>query len=706
MQVSSVSSPARLREPGPDGSTARGDRKFRPDIQGLRTVAVLLVVLYHCAIPLIRGGYVGVDVFFVISGFLITRQLIAEHERAGRISLASFYARRIKRLLPMALTVVLGTELLARFWGPPLQSANVAKDGIFATFYLMNYRLAAQGIDYQNADGPVSPLQHFWSLAVEEQYYILWPLVIILVGLVFGARTRTAALFAVGAAVLGSFVISVVVTHDNPTLAYFAIQTRAWELGIGAAIALATPILLGISAAVRGVASWLGLALITASALVFTDATHFPGAAASAPVVGAALVIASGLTPARGGAELVLCRSAMQFGGRMSYGWYLWHWPLIVLLPSILHRTYDWWGNLAAAAAGLALAVVTYHFIEQPIGRRPARRARWFALGGGLSAVITAVAVMIIVLPPAGLYDAGPAASLRLEGIDDSAISVLLQSAYADPEVPSNLAPRLTDAVNDVPVTNSDGCHAVFLAIVEPPCVFGDPTGTRTVVLFGDSHAQQWFGGLDALAKSKHWRLVSWTKAACPLAAALFYNAQLQRPYNECPAWRSGTIAKIAALHPDLVIASGADALPGPAYSNLTWAAQTSTTLVALEAAAKKVLFLADTPLPSTNVPVCLAANIRTPQVCQFTRSSQTDGETVQNQQPGRRAAVIAVARRDGVAVVDPTEWFCSSTGCPVVVENTLLYRDATHITQAYSTALAPILGRALAAEINWMAQR
>ncbi|SDP39141.1 Peptidoglycan/LPS O-acetylase OafA/YrhL, contains acyltransferase and SGNH-hydrolase domains [Nakamurella panacisegetis] len=703
-----MSSPPRPGEPRPAGAgglTVLGDRRFRPDIQGLRTVAVLLVVLYHCAVPVVRGGYVGVDVFFVISGFLITRQLITEHHRAGRVSLSSFYARRIKRLLPMALTVVLCTEVAARFFGPALQSATVARDGIFATFYLMNFRLATQGIDYQNAGGPVSPLQHFWSLAVEEQFYIGWPLIIVLLGLAFRGRTRTAALTVAGLVGVGSLLISIVDTRQNPALAYFAIQTRAWELAVGAAIALATPMLLRLPQRFGNAASWVGLLLIGASAVFFTDATQFPGAAAAVPVGGAALIVAAGLKTTAGSAQWFLGRPAMQFGGRMSYGWYLWHWPLIVLAPSILATTHGWWGNVVVAAAALGLSVISYHVIEAPVARRPVRRGRWFAIGAGLSIVVTAAAVLITVLPTAGLYNSGPAAALQLGGADAAALTAELQRAYDRPEVPSNLAPTLTDAVHDVPVTSSDGCHAEFLAVTVPLCVFGDPAGTRTIVLFGDSHAQQWFGGLDALARSRGWRLVSWTKAACPLADALFYNAQLERPYSECTAWRSATIAKIAALDPDLVVASGADALPGPAYSNRTWAAQTTTSLSALKRAARQVVFLADTPLPGTNVPVCLAANIRTPQNCQFTRRSQTSGATEQNQQPARHAAVVSAAAADGVAVVDPTDWFCSATGCPAVVADTLLYRDATHITQAYSTALAPVLGRGLAAVVPWIAR-
>src|ERR1700712_3496701 len=275
VQVSLVSSPALSREPGqdkPGDLTAQGDRKFRPDIQGLRTVAVVLVVLYHCAVPGIRGGYIGVDVFFVISGFLITRHLLQEYARTGSLSLSGFYARRIKRLLPSALIVAAATVLLTRFFGPPLQAVPVARDGLFSTFYLMNYRLAALGVDYQHAGGPVSPLQHYWSLAVEEQFYLLWPLLILLV--VWCARRRRSwtdrwARAVAGltiALVGGSMATSIVLTAGNAPLAYFALQTRAWELGVGAAVAAGVPLLvrwLRHPAAARwsGPLGWAGLAL-------------------------------------------------------------------------------------------------------------------------------------------------------------------------------------------------------------------------------------------------------------------------------------------------------------------------------------------------------------------------------------------------------------------------------------------------------------
>lgn len=687
--------------------TLRGDRSFRPDIQGLRAVAVLLVVLYHCGIPGIRGSYVGVDVFFVISGFLITRHLVQEYARTGSLSLSGFYARRIKRLLPSALVVAGATVLLSRFFGPPLQAVSVARDGLFSTFYLMNYRLADLGVDYQHAGGPVSPLQHYWSLSVEEQFYLCWPLLILLVARCARRRWAPTILVLTAVVVAGSLVISVVLTIANAPLAYFALQTRGWELGVGALVAAAVPLLVRVQrhpwvAAWTGLLGWAGLALIAGAGVVFTAATPFPGTAAAVPVVGAALVLVSGLARP-GSAERLLGSPVPTLMGRVSYGWYLWHWPLLVLAPSMLGRSVGWLGNLVVAGVAFALAVITNVSIEQVAARSRRGRRYWFLVGAALSAAVSVLATLVIVLPQASLADSGPAPALDLARVDAAQLSGQLEAAYDSPAVPANLTPSLTTAVDDVPPTTADGCNAAFLTVVAPPCVFGDPNGSRTVVLFGDSHAEQWFGALQKIAVSHGWRLISWTKAACPLAEVLLYSDQLHRPFTECPAWRSGTLQRIIALHPDLIIASGSDALPGPSYANAQWAAQTAATVSKLQQGATRVVYLADIPAPPVNVPLCLAGNVGAPAHCQFTRTPTSDVTGLGGQLPGRRVAVGTALRRLGVPVIDPTPWLCAGSHCPVVLDDTLIYRDATHLTQYYSRALAPPLTVALAAAVPWV---
>ena len=700
--------PHRAAAPGTavERRTSRGDRAFRPDIQGLRAVAVLLVVLYHCAVPGIRGGFVGVDVFFVLSGFLITRHLVEERARTGAVSLTGFYARRIKRLLPSALVVVTVTVLLTRFWGPPLQAVPVARDALFSTFYLMNYRLAALGVDYQHAGGPVSPLQHFWSLAVEEQFYLLWPVLILVIASAARRRWPQAVVALTGAVLAGSLVMSVLLTGSNAPLAYFALQTRAWELGAGALVAVGVPWLVRllsspIGVRCTGVAGWAGLLLIAGSGVLFTGATPFPGIAAVVPVIGAAMVLIAGLARPHS-AEGVLAAPVPTFLGRVSYGWYLWHWPLLVLAPSVLGTSLDWPANLLVAGLALLLAEATNVGLEQVAARSTRGRRHWFAVGAALSGAVTAVAALVIALPSARLADSGPAPALDLAAVDSAQLTGLLQQAYDAPSLPSNLRPSLSSAVDDVPPTTADGCNVPFLTVTNPPCVFGDPAGARTVVLFGDSHAEQWFGALQQIATTHGWRLISWTKAACPMADVLLFSDQLHRPFTECPAWRKGTLARIAELHPDLVIASGSDALPGPSFVDADWAARTVTTATALQHAATRVVYLGDVPAPTTNVPVCLADNVRAPQRCQF--AVQQNGQvTAADQFPGRRAAVTAGLQRIGVPVVDPTAWLCGTSGCPVVLGDTLIYRDATHLTQYYSRALAGPLTTALAATVPWV---
>lgn len=292
--MSTVSSVPTRRHRAELPAGAPASRGFRADVQALRALAVLLVILHHAGVPGVRAGYVGVDVFFVISGFLITAHLVGEATRTGRVRFAAFYARRIRRLLPAALLVVLGTVAAALLTGSPAKVADAAVHAWFTTFYGLNYRLAAEGVDHQNATAAPSPLQHYWSLAVEEQFYLLWPLLIV-VALWVARRAGRPALPAVVATVTAlSLAASVHLTATSPTVSYFALHTRAWELGAGALLALGSARLARVPRRVAAAASWAGFAAIAASAAAYSDATAFPGSAALLPVGGAALVIAAG----------------------------------------------------------------------------------------------------------------------------------------------------------------------------------------------------------------------------------------------------------------------------------------------------------------------------------------------------------------------------------------------------------------------------
>ncbi|MFD0045388.1 acyltransferase family protein [Pseudarthrobacter scleromae] len=398
-------------------------RTFRPDIEGLRAIAVLLVVLNHAGVPGLHGGYVGVDVFFVVSGFLITGLLLKEAEGGRRVSLMGFYARRARRILPAA-TLVLAATVVASFaLIGGTTAARTAEDGQWAALFASNFRSIDQGTDYWASDLPPSPLQHYWSLAIEEQFYLFWPASMIAVAAIgrrFPLRTRLTLLLAV--TIAASLAWSVYATAENASAAYFSPLTRTWELAAGAILAVLTPAIMRLPAFLAGVTGVAGLSAIAAAALTLDEYTRFPGSAALLPVGGTVLVIIGGTITANRGAELLLRCRPLQWVGKLSYSLYLWHWPVLILAAAALGTELGMATKLAFAAVALALSVITYKYVESPV-----RNSRWLkarrpsvsvALGVALVALSLALAsILVSILPKPSPTDEldGFAAAQRVE---------------------------------------------------------------------------------------------------------------------------------------------------------------------------------------------------------------------------------------------------------------------------------------------------
>ncbi|TDC48452.1 acyltransferase, partial [Jiangella ureilytica] len=305
--------------------TAEGRPRFRPDVEGLRAVAVLLVLAYHAGVPLASGGFVGVDVFFVISGFLITGLILREIDTTGRLRLGRFYARRIRRLLPATAVVLAATAALALLLLPPLRWPAIAGDIAASATYVVNWRLASESVDYLAAEDAPSPVQHFWSLAVEEQFYLLWPVLII--GLLWWHRRRRGRpslrrtlLAGLAIVAVPSFVWSLHLTASSPGAAYFVSTTRAWELAAGAALAIGARRLERLGSLewagwMAGALAWAGLAAIGWAALTYDATTAFPGIAALAPVLGTTAVVAAGVVSRRTSAGRLLGTAPMRWVG-------------------------------------------------------------------------------------------------------------------------------------------------------------------------------------------------------------------------------------------------------------------------------------------------------------------------------------------------------------------------------------------------------
>ncbi|GAA1878447.1 acyltransferase family protein [Lapillicoccus jejuensis] len=670
--------------PPPDGP----GRAFRPDIEGLRALAVTAVVAYHAHLG-VRGGYVGVDVFLVLSGFLITGRLLRDLPDGGLPALGRFYAHRVRRLLPASTLVLVTTLLAARFLGPPLDSDQTAAYGLHAALSVLNRRLATLQVDYLHAGtGALSPLTHYWSLGLEEQFYLGWPLVVLVVARLLRARVRGALLVLLVGLVAWSAWRSAVVTAADAGPAYFWLTTRAWELGVGALLAVALPRLERLPHRLTGPLSVAGLLVVTASCFGLSDRTVFPGTAAWLPVLGTAAVVAAGCD-GRAGAEPVLAHPATQWVGRRSYSWYLWHWPLLVLVPVPADGAGALVGRAAVALASLAVAAAAYRFVEQPARAATWSTARWLAFAAGATLVSLVTATAVLVLPP-DVTGPGAAATVPSLPRDPVAaattLSGLARSSLGATSVPVNLTPALRDAADSVPPTTRNGCQAPYLALTQGDCRYGDPSARRTVVLFGDSHAEQWLPALDRLGRDEHWRVVSWTKAACAVADVPVFNETLQRDYTECDTWRAATVARIAALHPDLVIASQSEGNAPPEVSPALFAAATVGTLERLRAAGvPRVAVVGEIPTPGVDVPACLAAHLDDVSACTFERSRALPF-------PDRHAAVASALARAGIPVLELVPLLCGETRCPVVVGDLLVYRNESHVTVPWSLYLTPVL--------------
>ncbi|MFC7246143.1 acyltransferase family protein [Catellatospora aurea] len=695
MSVSHTPVPAPPAAPPPRSARRQPQAGFRPDVEGLRALAVTVVVLFHAGVGVLSGGYVGVDVFFVISGFLITGHLLREVDKTGTISIGSFYARRAIRLLPAATFVTAVTVGVAWLWLPPVRFAAIAGDALATTFYGMNYRLAVQGTDYLGSAQTPSPLQHFWSLAVEEQFYFVWPL--LLIGAVLLTRRRPhrrhrAVLALFSAIVAVSFGLSVWQTGVSAPWAYFGMQTRAWELAVGGLIAATAVHWERLPGRLAVALRWVGLAGILLAAFTFTEHTAFPGYAAALPVLATALVLGAGC--ARPDSR-VLGLAPVQLTGRLSYGWYLWHWPVLVVGPYVFGELTT--GRLVVLA-GLSylLAATTLVKVEDPVRSAPRLRRRpWhgIALGLALSTSLAAVAVAAPVYVPPPTAGSGQAldvasALANATGAERELINLVAAGA-ASSTVPANLTPAVDKAKVDVPRLYLDGCDPAFSeSEVRKPCMYGDTDSKTTIVLFGDSHAGHWFPPLDAVAKQRGWRLAVVTKSACSAASTLIYMSNLKRPYEECVRWRDAAVEYIRSLNPAMVVMSSngnGDALDVGPDQATGWASAWRKTFGRLAQPGMKQVLISDTAWPAGDAPECVSSHLTKLEACHRpTQAAIGDGR--------RRALVAEAATLDGVTVIDPLPWMCTAARCPVVIGNVLVYKDNSHLSATFAALLATVL--------------
>jgi hypothetical protein len=369
---------------------------------------------------------------------------------------------------------------------------------------------------------------------------------------------------------------------------------------------------------------------------------------------------------------------------------YLWHWPVLVFLPLAIDKSMNTFWTLIAVAIAVGLSILTFRFVESPIRELTLRRPVWLVPGLGLSGATALAAVVFAATLPALNGTGVPAEAAPVAAVagksQAATVAASLEAALATTAAPSNLTPKVADAEKDNDYGN--GCHLDFLTVNQPPCAFGklDAPAARTMVLFGDSHAAQWFAPLKDISDARGWKLLQRTKSGCPAAQVAPHSDSLRRTYNECVDWRKARIDEIVKLAPALVVIGQADVVPGVSVSDDEWAKDTLDTLTALRASGALVVMLGDNPVAPKDPVGCVAEHLKDVRPCIYTRTVGYQAT------PKRQATVTAALRGSGFDVLPTTDWICGATSCPPIVGNLLVYRDTNHITRTYSKYLAPML--------------
>lgn len=684
-------------------------KNFRPEIQALRALAVLLVVAYHLEPGLLPGGYIGVDIFFVISGFLITGHLLREAQRTATVNLPAFFAARARRILPAALVViaaVVGGSLLLL---PRTQWQELGIQALASTFSVQNWVLAADSVDYLAADQAPGPLQHFWSLGVEEQFYLFWPLLVLgacwlsaRTGRGAGTPARLERVLWVGFSVAAglSLSYSVLTGYRGNAAGYFITTTRIWELAAGGLLALAVHAHAAgrlrlprwVSAwSVRNAAVLLGLALILWAAGNYDAATVFPGIAAALPVLACAAIIAAGDTSGPGSLRPVVHWRWVQWVGLASYSLYLWHWPLIVFAEQFTGANRSPVESLVLLGISLALAAASLYLVENPARNyRPLAGSPPRALGAGAVAMgLVALLALTPVLLQQQSIDREQREVTALLNAPPQGFGAASVTAGAPALLPrqNQIVPIPATAEQDQPQLGSCVQEPQSTSITE--CEFGSPQATFTVALVGDSHAAHWYEALHAHAAQRGWRVITYLKNSCPYSAGE-RTAERQGSISCRQATEQTTKLLTSRTDIDAVVTAnwaGAEFVGDPAqgYAQL-WGE--------LEDAGLDVFAVVDTPRPGTKQYArdCVQQHQQDLSRCSVARSKAFERGDVTRE---------AAAREPRVQVLDFSDQFCIAQRCPAVIGNVLVYRDKHHISDTYMRTLAPVFGQRLEAALD-----
>jgi peptidoglycan/LPS O-acetylase OafA/YrhL len=705
-----IASPAAKRGDGAD--------RFRPDIEGMRAIAVGLVLLFHGYGKPFAGGFVGVDVFFVISGFLITGLLLHEQRKDGRISIGRFYARRVRRILPASALTVLATIVAAYYLLGFISGNEIASDAKWTAVFAANIHFALIGTDYLGSQLPPSPLQHMWSLGVEEQFYLIWPGLFLLLAVIVRLSRRSNVLHVLAASLLvvigASLAWSVIQTSSNATWAYFSPLSRAWELALGALIAVIGPAISRVPTTwIHQVAAVLGLAGIIVSALILTSSTPYPGWAVTTPVVGTALLIGAGC----GNPQTVIGRALsvrpMQWLGARSYSLYLWHWPILMIAAQYAGHHLSTWENSGLLLGAVAASAITFRLVENPVRNSRVLKSRTgltLAIGVVLS-LLTIVVAQWQIASHFGTWNplvASPGGSANSGGAVARTARVLeaVKAAQSINVLPNSVAASLTKE-DQAKATRRFDCHEIalpanFIDFSKSElghefgqCAAGAEHGTKLMVIYGDSRAGMWGAALEAVAAKNGYKLRTFYMNGCPALDLHFMSYETHAPNDDCHQFHQSAIAAIRNLHPDLVITTSFSTqmlADGSQPTAAQWQQGWASTFRELTQPGTRLAMFGDIPEWEQDDARCLAGHVTAVQECSVPVAEAT---------PTNLGAEQAAASAAEALYIPTLPWVCAER-CEPVVANMRVYGNRFHFSKSYAVYLTGAAGEALQPALAW----
>lgn len=688
---------------------------FRPEIEGLRGLAVGLVVAAHAGLP-IPGAALGPDIFFVLSGYLIVGILLRGLEAGDGINFREFYARRIRRIAPALAATILLTVGVVALLNDPTTLARTAKDGAAALAGAANITFGLQAVDYFSSTEP-SPLLPLWSIGVEEQFYLLVPL---LLGIAWKIGRRRAILLTLAVIAIGSTAAAALLTPTEPIWAYYLLPTRAYGLAAGGLLALLETRALASNALRRAPLAPIGLATIVALTLLLPGEKGYPGIAgplagvASVALVGGMAAIGlRGTVSATGGTAMraLFSLAPLRAIGRISYSLYLVHWPILIL-PTYFGITMDEWSRALAVVASVLVAALMYRLVEQPF-----RKGFVLSLVPGTVLRRGGVVLASLILALASVGISPDIASAEPDASDEPSISVVSPSPSpsAPPvspsptpwapisiggtvvhqltgAVPATIKPALNRAAGDADNILNKGCSRDHYGETVPICYYGTKGGMR-IVLIGDSHALHWMPALDAIGKAYNYEIIPIAKVNCAFMDVKLYAYRLGKSYTSCTKWRANVVTKVAQLDPALVILSHTWYREEGKPNELRPQYYADAVGRMLDQIPFPTLIFSDTPFGQNNIPTCLARNRSNVAKCVVTRAAAYGNR-------GHARDLLVAEQRD-LPIFDFTAALCPGTKCAPIIDGRVVYHDHHHLTTTMAKYLATPLGAALSAVVS-----